>query len=115
MDDVLRARVAGQCQPDAWHYAAPRLAGLHIDEGAEPGIVADWLAGAHPSAMREARLLLARMASQRWRVAMPAADRIVVRLSDGSTWDLHLRVLPERHVGRIEPRGITRRHLAATA
>ena len=113
MDDVLRARVAGQCLPDAWHYMAPRLAGLHIDDDAEPGIVADWLAGAHPAAARDARLLLARMASQRWRIEAPAADRMVVFLSDGSAWDLHLHVLPERHVGRIERRGFAKRHAAA--
>jgi hypothetical protein len=104
MDDVLRARVASLCQPDAWHYAAPRLAGLHIADDAEPGTVADWLADAHAFAMRDARLLLARMASQPWRVEVPAADRVVVRLTDGSAWDLHLRALPERHVGRIERR-----------
>ncbi|WP_124541459.1 hypothetical protein [Piscinibacter terrae] len=102
MDEILLERAADNCQPDSWHRAAPLLSGLHIDDDAQPAIVTAWLAQALPSALRDARLLVSKMAAQPWRIEVVSREHMVVSLLDNSRWNLHLHELPEHHVHHIE-------------
>jgi len=102
MDETLLQRAADNCQPDSWHRAAPQLAGLRIEDDAQPEVVTRWLELSLPGALRQARQLVAKMASQPWRIEVLSREHVVVSLLDKSRWDLHLHELPEHHVHDIE-------------